>query len=246
MQFDITFRDALPVLAALAGVIVGGVIAELRTLLRGARERRRALRTLLHHLLELRFRVVTQDPRPLLPILIGYLKRRFSPEQVQAFESSASEQILRQVFAALVTSAGDPPVIEQYERAIEALAPHDPILAYRLSNQSRLPNLEHELMGYYAKLMTLPQLAQDAEAVELLPQIESASVVIARSQALDQLAESIRDVASEVSWSTRRGARQVLQRQDEIPGAELDKILDQFVQTAMRAVRVPGVTSRAP
>jgi uncharacterized protein (DUF2267 family) len=239
-QLDLTLRDALPVLAALAGAIVGGAVAEFRTLLQGARERRRALKTLLHQLLELRFTITTQDPRQLLPALIAYLKRKVSPEQVREFEASPAQQLLHQVFDALTTTISDSPIAAQYHQAVSALAPHDPVLAYHLSNQARLPSLEHELRQYYAKVVTFPQLAQDTQAVLLLARIESASLDLARSEALDQLAENIGTVASKISLWTRYRATRIVRRQDDISGVELERILDQFMQTVMQRLGEQG------
>jgi len=231
---DLTLREALPVLAALAGALVGGVVGELRTIVQSARERRRALRMLLYQLLELRFCIATHDPRMVMPVLMDYVRRTFGSEALQALQSAGTEHLLRQMVAAAPTLFGsDPPMAAHYQEAIKALAPYDPVEAYRLSNQAEFQNLEREFRQYYDRAIAFPQIAADPQAAVVLPHVEAASVDVARSEALTQLAKNIHAVAWKVSPLTRYRAGRIVRLQDRIPGPELERLLDRFVMTVI-------------
>src|SRR5439155_2232562 len=119
----------------------GGVVGELRTIVQSARERRRSLRMLLCQLLELRFHIRTHDPRVVIPVLMDYVKRTFGSEALQALQSTGNEPLLHQmVTAAAAVFGSDSPMAARYQEAIEALAPYDPLEAYRLSNQAAFQN----------------------------------------------------------------------------------------------------------
>lgn len=233
---DITFREMLPVLAALAGAITGGLVAEFRTLLQGTRERRRALRILLYELLELRFRVARQDPAQFLPELKKCVERTLGAETATSLDSPDAKRLFRDALAAAAAVSLDPPIGARYEHAVDALAHHDPIFAYSLRSQSLLLDVERAIRAYYEKVSALPEVLQDPNAAFVLPQAESATLELARSEALTRLASDIRAAAWRIGVSVRYRAGHIVRRQDRPLASELREAIDAFLCKVMAQI----------
>lgn len=233
---DITFREMLPVLAVLAGAITGGLIAELRTLSQGARERRRALRILLYELLELRFRVARQNPAQFLPELKACVERTLGAETARSLDSPDANRFLRHALVAAAAVSLDPSIGARYEHAVDAVAPHDPVFAYGLRSQSFLLNVERGITAYYEKVSALPDVLQDPNAAFVLPQAESATLDLARAEALTRLASDIRAAAWRIGLSVRYRTGRIIRRQDRPPASDLREAMDAFLHKVMAQI----------
>lgn len=235
-----TLGDLLPVLAALAGAFVGGVIAELRTLLQGSRERRRALRFLLYQLLDLRFSIQRMDPHRLIATLRRIMERRFGPEAVQEFDAPLVQSFFRQALDAVGASMEPPRSESRYAAAVDALAPYDPILAYRLGEQNQLAHFDREVRSYFDRVRYLPEVVSDPNSPHAIELIQSASLEVVRSEVLKTLREHIQMVSSGISQFCWWRASRVLRRQDKASDPELDKSVEKLIDTFIERLKPHG------
>src|SRR5690349_10000226 len=118
MKFD--FQQVLPVISALAGAIVGGVVAELRAIMQSGRERRRALRVLLYEVLNLRYEIRRRDPRAIIEAMKRLFERRFGQEQARSFDSPEGQKLIG-IVRALLDESTERPIAPRYEEAVDAL-----------------------------------------------------------------------------------------------------------------------------
>ena len=130
LPLTLTLHEVVPVLTALAGVIVGGVIAELRSLLQSTRQRRRALRRLLFELLEVRWSVRLWDPSRLRLTIIEVVRENFGAAAADALDNVTLDRFLRQALGAAHAFLEEQGTGRTYQAAVLALAPHDPLAAY--------------------------------------------------------------------------------------------------------------------
>src|SRR5262245_59907501 len=110
----------LPVIAALAGAVVGGIVAETRTMLQGYRERRKAMAIVLYDLLELRHQLASNDPTKVADEIKRYLQRKFGSDILIA---SGHETLLHQALAVALEASVKPDIRAHFERAVDDLAP---------------------------------------------------------------------------------------------------------------------------
>ncbi len=219
----------MPVLAALAGALVAGLITALLVVLQGVRERRRALRTLLYQLLELRYQIRTREPRELFPFIIKYLTSRAGPEATQKFNTPDVQHQLREVMRIATSIVSARPFAPAYQQAVEMLAPYDPILAYRLTGQEGLLGLDRELKFYYEKVVALPNINLDETQRSFVEQAQSTTLSTAYRIALDELAKKISSVGIKLSPITWYRANHVIKRQDDLMSDELEKKMTQVL-----------------
>lgn len=230
--------DVLPVAAALAGALVGGIVAELRTALQGLRERRRALRVLLYELLELRFRLTTLDPRAILPALENYMVRRFGVAVAEVFKTPEWKVAMSVAFQAAAASIPKSSLGDEYESAVNAIAPHDPVLAYRLRDQHHVLEFDRGLKQYYDGVLALLQLDPDASAIR--EKAEPATLTVTLQLALNDLGDRIREIARSLSPFTWFSVTRILKRQNEQSSPELERLIDQILDSAGAPRPGPG------
>lgn len=141
----LTPRDVLlPFLGAGAGYVIG----VLQTAAANMRERRKALNTVLYALLQMRREARISNPRAvILPQISDLILRRFGPDAVARFVQMGVPAV---IYDALQATAGDrlSALTTQYNEAVRALIPVDPLLAYSLTGD-RLIRLDSFVKNYY-------------------------------------------------------------------------------------------------
>jgi hypothetical protein len=215
--------------AALVGAMVGGFIGELRVLMEGRRERRRALRLLLYQLLEVRYRVSTADPRAIPRVLKKYIEGRFGSDVARQLDSPQAKRQLRQFIQALAESVSRDPVAPAYQQAVDAIAPYDPILAYRLRDLGRLADLDAQIAQYYDRMMSIPEVAADPQAQGFLSNLEAETLEAGYSNALKNLSTQIRLIGCRIGILSSLRLRQVLSRQDRPSDTDLQSVMDRLL-----------------
>lgn len=246
IEVNVSLRDVLPVITALVGALIGGVVAELRTFMAASRERKKALRVLLYELLQLRFEIHRYNPEHLMQALSRLFARRFGAEGIKAVETPETKTLIDSIIHAVLNTMR-PEFSTKYNNAVEALAPHDPILAYSLVGQEQLLALDRTVGQYYEVIRAHPEIAADPEGIRFLDASKKATFNAAYVEAAKRLAEDITDVACKCSFWTNRRVRHILSRQDRFSGKEMDELLDRFldqVLNRLREMNQPASTGR--
>ncbi len=233
MTFD--FQQILPVASALAGAIVGGVVAEVRAMLQSGRERRRALRVLLYEVLNLRYEIRRRDPRAVIEAMRKLVERKFGQEQAKSFDSPEAQKAIG-IVRALLDESTERAIAPRYEAAVDALAPHDPIVAYRLRDQSRLMKLDSVIQDYYKQATEHFGGCQEAGVDAAVTKIESATIEVAQGDALQDLAGDVKELASAIGPITRYRVGSTLRRQDRST-AELEPALEEWLNAMLEKLR---------
>lgn len=235
IEANVSFREVLPVITALVGALVGGVVAELRTFMAAARERKKALRVLLYELLRLRFEIHRYNPDHLIQALSRMFMRRFGAEGTKAIETPEVKTFFNSlIHGVLQTMQAE--FSSKYNNAVEALAPHDPITAYRLVGQEQLLALERTLGQYYEVIRAHPEIATDPEGIRFLDASKKAMFNAAYAEAVKQLSEDITHVARQCSFWTKQRVVGVLSRQDRPPEKELDDFIDRLLNQVLKEI----------
>jgi hypothetical protein len=208
------------VVTALAGALVGAVATETHAVLQGLRERRRALRSILFNLLELRLAARSVDPREPLRVLTAYMQERFGRAGADAMSLPEVRQFFARLVPGFAQSVQRHDIGAEYRAAVASLAPHTPLLAYRLADRERLLQLDGLLKSYFARV-------QDLLATSLQP-ADTALMNAARDEvfnavydgALQELTESVLEVARALSPFTWWRARRTMRGQDRPLGQD--------------------------
>ena len=221
-----SLRELVPVAAALLGAIIGGLIAELRTWLQGTRERRQALSRLLYELLELRFWIARSDPELVLKALKRVLDSHVSPIAPSSFTQTS--RILPAALTALKTSLGRT-ALTDYSSVVAAVAPFDPVLAFRLRGQDQLAELERHMHAFYDEILKTPAIASDPQVLSSRNIMESATVQALSTIVLKKLTKDCVQVARRISWRTVKQVHKAIAKQDHIDENELESMLSDLV-----------------
>lgn len=236
---DITLRDLLPIAGVIFGAIVGGGIAQFHAIVAASRERRRALRTLLYELLELRFQLLRSDPIKIMEALRKVLVRRFGNDANKVIDSPEISGVLDYAMQA-ARNTSPVSLSSRYKQVVEALAPHDPLIAYHLAGKDTFLELESQFEQYYRQLREHPLVVADPDGSKMLKVVERASIQSVYSEALSRLAKDIVEVAKECSYLTGRRIKRVLTIQDEPPDDEFaGKLLDRYLQEVLKGQSNP-------
>lgn len=212
----------LPVVGTLAGVALGAFVAELRVVLQDWRDRRRILRSLLFHLLELRFEVKRRDPVLLANTLREVLPSDVTSDRKEAgLEAGSGEQF--EAIAGLIRGLLPKRAIApDYASAVVALAPSDPILAYALAGKEGQLDFEQQLVRYFEAALKIPGLVNDSGDTAMAAVVQREVLAHSYVTALESLAEDSLLVAWRISIGTWTRTRHVLKRQDNLAISEQD------------------------
>jgi hypothetical protein len=137
----------VPVLAALLGTLVGGVIAEVRVALDGRRGRQRSINAVLRYQLEVLYVLQRIDKESFVAAVAAVIEARVpggGPEVALALQNDP------RVLDGMVQATSDTlnsELLDQFAGAIEKLAESEPVLAYRLSTLDRLSPIQGKLEG---------------------------------------------------------------------------------------------------
>jgi hypothetical protein len=248
------WRDWLPLATAIAGLFLGAIITELHVALAGGRERRRALNVLLFDLLQLRFDVCTSNPRAIVQTLIKVAQRKFGAQHVpaekqrelQSIIGAVLEEVLRQDRVRLT---------ERFTNAIQELAPHDAILAYRLAGRERLTGLENAIRLYYLKVSQHPDVIGDSQAPQILGVMQEETTTALIEEVLKELAADIERIARVRSWWPLRfwtpyAVKRAIRNQGAKPTnkmeQEIEALIDRLVPTVVSAVASATSSAHRP
>jgi hypothetical protein len=242
VTWNVTVRDLLPAAAAVGGLLLGAVIGELRTVLQGVREAGSARRRLLYELLEIRFRIGMTIPDEAMATIHRYLIEKVGAEAATQVLSHPAMRELQRELPRLFTIAALPDHLfaVDYQAAVTALAPHDPLLAYRLRNSGHLLALDRMLKAYYDEALSLPLLSNDPEATNLRSVAEQATLMGARRNALKDLAENILELVPWWRWVMRLRVSRSLRHQVGRLEPEDERRVEEMLDALLAEVTKPG------
>ncbi len=223
--------DIFPVLAALAGAVVGGLITGLGALLQGARERRRALRVILFELLELRHQIALRDPRNVLELLSQVVAERAGRDAARELAAPEGQRLARQLVQAAAKTFSESPLGPGYEGAVQALAPYDPFLAYRLRGQTHVLQIDRAVASYFEAALALPIVGLGASWDGLRQSTEPAALDMLHRDARNRLGSHVRRVAWSLSPLAYLSARRALHDQNSVSKQAFREWFDQFLSS---------------
>lgn len=155
-----------------------------------------------------------------LEALHRVLERKLGPGASKALGPAEQQKLFGDV-QELFEDTFENPLAPRYEEAVDSLAPYDPILAYRLRNQSRVIKLDSVLQTYYKQISERFSQAGPDQLVAL-PVMESVTIDLLRSDTLQDLADYAKLVASAIGPITRYRLGAALRRQDAPPDLEVE------------------------
>ena len=181
--------ETLKILLPLFGVLVGGLLTGLSSLLKAISERKKLIATALSDLLEVRHHLMG------INVVLTEIKRRFNvPNDVSAQLQLIIEQL----------SPIDEDAHKRYEAAINLLAGVDPFLAFKLRSKNSLP----KIIAGINKLAESNGISQTtvSQASDLL-----------RTSLVPKLNEAVIELAGEHSWATKREVKRYITKSNSLP-----------------------------
>jgi hypothetical protein len=238
----------IPVIAALAGALVGALIKELASFYHAYREDQRTLKVVLFNQLDVWYEVRRCDTRPLILTFFEKIKQRIAKEGASTEQIDELLEKVRPQIEALLkrVKIGDPEKLQQrYQASVDNLAQVDPILAYRLSGKPNLENTQSKLDAYLDGAM---KLGSSQTADEIVKGFRDHVGLIYKEKLLKRVIEAlekdIRSVARRISLITRiRAARTLRELEEKVKSeftSEADKMLDLMIDYFRSAPKTPG------
>jgi len=226
----LTIKDLAPLIAGLAGVLVGGLIAEFHIVIQGVRERTRALRKLLYKLLELRYELRRRDPTTALNALQRYFRERFGQQVADGVGQFFQYKPVLELIEAATRGRSREEFESGYQQAVDEVAPFRPLLAYQLSGQSALLEADRLLREYYGKVVSLPELQGNADMEVAMSRAEKYFERLAYGQAVQRMERDIVWVAWNISpWTWIRVLR-LLRRADSRAAEDISRLMDTYLR----------------
>jgi len=227
----------IPVLAALAGAAIGGLVAELRQGLQISRDNRKIRNRVLYTQLDVWHTVSWADPEVLLSaapkIMAGALGIPEADIQSAFKEYPAVEGLWRQVLPQSIPTDLE----RRYQNAVDSLADVNPLLAYQLSGRPELNTFSKAWLSRIDAFTTEIQASeQDRRTLAAFsPPLDREL----RARLLETLEDDIRDVARAISWLRRRQVSKTIERgkmgATGIADRELEKVIQRlFVSAGVR------------
>lgn len=250
-----TWRDVLPIMGTLFGVILGAIASELRELLAGGRERRRCLNAVLFNLLDLRHEIRSSNPRLIIDLIHRAIAKRVGEAQATVIREPAFRALLSGTFKPFLKSRRRG-LAERYAASVQALVPHEPLLAYRLSGEEQLLRIDGLLENYYSRVAQEPSVSADSNAPLLISIASDSTMVAATDDALEHLRDAILGVGRARGWwmvrclwiplTVRRRLRLQDRAVEEKLCGKLDHLVDEILSQMSDALRTTNdATSRS-
>lgn len=220
----------IPVLAALAGAFIGGLVAEVRTVLEMRRERRKALNRVLWTQLDLWYDLEQSDVGELIDEFMSGMAKRLGVTTDEFKIPAEHQDMFTAVLAQFVGEARNPDLDVNYEEAVDSLAIFDPILAFRLSGKTKFSRPREQSEAYLAKVI---QHFGGGDENDLKPGVDLMRPFLRREMfdsARKVLREDIKDVAGELGRKPRKRVARLLselsERADEKQSQSFEEYLD--------------------
>jgi len=201
----------VPILAALAGVAVGGLVAEGREWLRITRDNARSLNRVLYAQLDVWHIVHGADleavldmvPRVIAPLLGG------TSGDLRVLLQAAPE--LKPLLAEILRDQIPTDLEERYHAAVNQLAQIDPLLAYRISGR---PELNALVVTWRGRLSLMAEQAPMSESDRsMIERFNPAIAQETRRQLLKPLEEDIESVAKKCGLTQWRRVKRQLEKE---------------------------------
>ena len=156
--------------------------------------------------------------------------RRFGIAIAEVFRTPEWKVAMGVALQAAAASLPQSSLGAEYESAVMAMAPYDPVFAYRLRGQHEVLDFERGLKLYYDGILALLQL--DPEGPAIREKAEAATLSVALQAALDGLRDHIREIARRLSPVTWLRVTRILKRHDEESSPEAERFIDQILDSA--------------
>jgi hypothetical protein len=185
---------------------------------------------MLFELLEIRFRLVQSDPDVIIKLFVDGVTKRYGNDIGVAFASPRALATLRIAVGVATEHHGSRGIAKSYQRFVLKLAPHAPILAYKLRNHSLLADLENHVDKYFdeyiARLAVPPEQLQGVRAG--IETAASAGVSALRAEAIMMLRDDIRLAARRIGPLTMLACWRALRRQDRPSTERVGRYLSHY------------------
>ena len=232
----------IPVLAALAGALVGGLITEIRQWMQLRRDNGRTLNRVLYTQLEVWHTVLKTDPEPVVAALAEIITTRFHLAETDV-RAILNDDKLRALMKQLSPTTVTGELELKYQTAVDSLADVNPVLAFRLNGR---PELTRYATKWKASVEDwLQQISAPDSDNRLLTSFQLIFEDRARVRLLESLEGDIVDVALLLGTQTSKRVRKTIARAreglDDVAIADLRAVLDQVLSGA----GLPPVTNTA-
>ncbi|MFA7331867.1 MAG: hypothetical protein WC326_12430 [Candidatus Delongbacteria bacterium] len=204
-------NDIPPGIAALVGAITGGIIAELHYSMQNARERKKALRVLLFELLELRFKIVTNNPNKVIEEVLRFMSVRYCSDGFGEHQNETREMLL-----SLMKFSQENSFSVSFKVAIKGLIPHDPVLAYQLYDIEEISNHDKRMHEYFESIKVKFSSKMAETDLKLVENMKDATIDWGRDLATARLSEIILEIARKISCRLWFKSRRIITRQDKM------------------------------
>lgn len=222
----------VPVLAALAGAFIGGLVAEVRTVLEMRRERRQGLNRVLWTQLDLWYDLERSEVGGVVDHMHEGLAKRLGVAKEDLSFPAEYQDLLGSIIAQLASDARNPELDSQYETAVDALASFDPILAFRLSGKTKLARPREQSEGFIA---TVVQQMGSISYEELKPGVDHMRPFV-RGEMFESsrqiFREDIEEVAEQLGRKAKKRVRRLLSNLSLRAGQQQETILEDYLDRA--------------
>ena len=233
------WEKLLPVICALIGALVGGIVGETRIALQTSRERKRTLKKVLFNQLELWYETRRRRIGRLIETLERCMESRIaSSDDLEStnIREALHEDGLGIFFKEALEMVNIEEMVDRYQNTIGELAPCDPVLAYQLSG--RVAILEYQ--RWYGDILQQIEISNDSiEDVEMTAMVEYVQDYVdesASQKVTEALEEDVKMVASAISfrewwrvWRLIRGKERLEEKQNMEMEQELNRYFDDFI-----------------
>jgi hypothetical protein len=209
MSEQLSLKDLIPVGIAFAGYFAG----TLHTAAANIRERRKALNAVLFSLLEMRWEIITSDPRLMMAAIRRLLVERFGGQAELELSKPDVRQFFSQLLSSLVSAERDG-IGTRYSEAVQTLAPFYPIIAHRLAGEGII-RIDTRLREHYDRVRQHPIIAADPLVPASLALIEDRTLSQMFDEASKRLAADLKDIARQFGLLARLRIYRMIKDQDE-------------------------------
>ena len=204
----LTLKDCIPIAIALGSYLVG----MLHSTAENMRERGKALNSVIHSLLEMRWEIKTSNPSLALAALQKFVQERLGSDAGMELSKPEVQQFVRQLFASFMPGEREG-IGERYTAAVQTLAPFYPLTAHLLSAGSII-RIDARIREHYDRLRQHPLIAADAKAPAALALLEDRSLIRAIEEAAERLSADLEALCSRCGPLTRLRIRRAMREQD--------------------------------
>jgi len=230
----------IPVIAALVGAFIGGLIKEIGTAYQAYREDKRVLKRVLYNQLELWLQFKLCDPGPYVLTAVQKLNELISksgiPEELVKEMTEPIQRELNSIYGEI--ELGNPVKLkERYQNVVDDLSRIDPLLAYNISGRIDVESIMSKMNTFFDAADS--RIAQ-SEATPPAPELKLFMVCQMQEKLLKEVVSSVKSDIYRTAWRisaltlirTWFMLRKAASNQDKKRSAELEKMMQEALSLA--------------